>query len=731
MQAKNILPIVLSVAVMLVVVVGLVLLPPSAARRGSRQILQSVDQAGLAWHEASSLLGNPFYRSPSGELSPLPARIKETRSGTIAQKSLRSPNPKALEVLKKGEAPVLEALEKHPKASPVDRAVGLQMLGRFDMLRGAYYQRQATQTRWRLSGEDPDDETDFVGVYQSLEVALAAANSVHRQAQAVAFFEVLAAADTSKIEEMKQDAHKRQETVRVQTAEKARQIAARQQTIATFEGQIDTRSAEAQTLRAASRDAETAAQGQPLRVKALAIEAKIHELRNKIAATQREADLLGQEHSHLLLQQSAAAKQIRDCDAALTVRRQEIAKQKANAQTARTKLDQAQQALGENVDALAAALDTLAAAEAQAVRSYQEALDHFEQAKGLAETVTPRILSEQAETRMAIGAILAGEIQLRDKVDHLAGQITWALATVQPPVDPAEMVGKVSSYLADRDAALAEAREQLTKAAAAFDQAIDEADSDRAWAYRAESATAQFSLYQLTGDAAHLTKAKQLHESARTDHPEIPPLAPGEAAVARPSGGAKPSAGGAGDPDEAAAKATTRRFMTNMNKVDKAAVLADMTDSGKAAMGVMMDLAQAFIDLDAAMVASYGAEAVEEAKTASGINPEMIDPLADPTSDEQLAKMTCQVDGDKAVCVVPDEPPPVVLVRQGGKWLVDMAATFSMPPEGLQMIIEMFTAQREIVRAAKGEIGPRTKPVEIYQQINEAMAAMMQGGEGG
>ena len=431
-----------------------------------------------------------------------------------------------------------------------------------------------------------------------------------------------------------------------------------------------------------------------------------------------------------MLQQSAAAKQISDCDAALTVRREEIAKRKANAQAARTELDRDRQTLGENMDALAGALDTLAAAEAQAVRFYQDAADHFERARGLAGTVTPRMLSEQAETRMAVGAILAGQIQLRDKVDHLVGQIKWALATVQPPVDPAEMVDKVSSYLADRDAAFAQAGEQLSKAAAAFDQAANEADRDQVWAYRAESATAEFSLYQLTGDAAHLTKAKQFHELARTDHPEIPPLEPGEAAVGSPSGDAKPPAGGAsqGDSDEAAAKATTRRFIANRDKVDKAAILADMTDSGKAAMGAMVDLAQAFIDLEAAMVAEYGAEAVEEAKTASGIDAEMIDPLADPVSDEQLAKITCQIDGDKAVCTVPDEPPPVVLVRQGGKWLVDMAATFEMPPEALQTMVEMFTAQREIIRAARGKIGPRAKPVQIYQQIKESMAEMMQGG---
>ena len=515
MEAKSLIWIVLAAVGTIAIVVALSMWPPDSARVGGENILASVSEAKQTWLEAWGLLGRPVFETPAGEIAPIATEINQGEMTRIRQAPLVKPNPQAWELLISAENQLTETLNSHPDADVKDRTIGLKMLARISALKAYYHRLNAAWVRTRIGPASSDTPAEVFGAGQAIGEANLTAEQMYRDVVVARVHEVAATADTETLEEMLAAAVADEANTAQSLEGLQRQQGDYEQAIVAFNEQIDQLKLQAHQHKEASREAETAAAGQALLVRALQAEADIHQLGNRITAEQRRIELNQEQQRDVTIQRDAAAARKQAIQDVLGGRRDAIG-------SSQQAVQQAQEDLSATMQTLAAKLDTISAVclearqyEEQAAQAYAEALGRLAEAEALLRDGATA-LAEQAELRIDAAVVLISQLQLQQKIDQLAEKIDWAHEATESGPGPWEL----PTYLADRAAATKAAQTHLTQAIELLEQAAQAAGSGDRWLYQGQIVAAYYGLYQVTSDASFLQQAETIKQSIISEQGE-------------------------------------------------------------------------------------------------------------------------------------------------------------------------------------------------------------------
>ncbi|MHC4986555.1 MAG: hypothetical protein ACYTFO_10420, partial [Planctomycetota bacterium] len=464
--------IILAAAGTIAIVVALAMWPPNSARVGGENILQSVTEAKEAWLEAWELLRRPVFQTPAGEIAPITEEINTGEMTGIRQAPLMKPNPKAWELLVSAENQLTEALNTYPDADIKDRTIGLQMLARISTLKAFYHRLGAAWVRTRIGSIDSETPAEAFGAIQAVGEAQLTADQMYRDAVISGVHELAATADTETLESLLTEAVAAESATAQQLEGLQRQQGDYEQAIASFNERIAELKGEAHEHRQASRDAATAAAAQTLLERALAAEAEIHDLGNRIVAEERRIQLNQQEQTDLAIQRDAAGTRKQALQDALNHRQEGIGSSEQAGQQARRNLSTTMQTLAEDLQIVSAICQEAGRYETQAIDLYTEALNHLIESEALLQSGGPTAAAEQAELRMDAARVLAGQLRLQQKLDRLQERVAWAHAATESGPGPWEL----PTYLTDRAAVTKAAQAQLTQAIELFQRAADSAN---------------------------------------------------------------------------------------------------------------------------------------------------------------------------------------------------------------------------------------------------------------
>ncbi|MHC4561229.1 MAG: hypothetical protein ACYS8X_00485 [Planctomycetota bacterium] len=517
MQAKSIITIIVSVAIVALGVAAMRLLPYGEARFGGRQILAQSESAYAEWDAVRRLMANPVYESPTGELSPFDERLPADQAAKIKHLQLGEPNPDALQRLSEAVKAMTKVLDEFPGADPSDRAIGLERRARLRALMGRYHQNEALMARARLSPHvEGLAEVEVIGTEEALVAASGAAKNVAALADVVAKHRRLAGASVQSAQQALATAKQQLQAVTDGIADRDAKIAGNETAISLLNGEIDRLGAQAQAKREAGRAAKTAVEAQALTEEARTLEAAIQEKHGQISDHRRQIELIAQGRADLVTQQSGANDRVKAATDALSARQGAIDGAAGKARQAKTNMDAGVKALTDRLTTLAAACRQADQAEQKAVELYGKALedlvDAAEEAAKRGGKETAASLAQKAEMRMEIATIKIGRLQLRKRLDQLVQQVESAFSKVADGDQPS--LADINSYVPDQRADRNQAAEDLTEAAKLLDRAVSMVPDDQKWIYQGQLAAAYFSLYRVTGKPADNQKAKQVRDAA-------------------------------------------------------------------------------------------------------------------------------------------------------------------------------------------------------------------------
>jgi hypothetical protein len=192
------------------------------------------------------------------------------------------------------------------------------------------------------------------------------------------------------------------------------------------------------------------------------------------------------------------------------------------------------------------------------------------------------------------------------------------------------------------------------------------------------------------------------------------------AAAAGGCQGAGDAVGGFGAAGPQEAVVTVTRSLARTDRRGFLECLIGTADE-MAASRAFVDFLAASQEFKRAMVAAYGLRGWAEFQDPDGARLET-EIHHDPNA---LAAMRCEVAGDTAVCVLPDDAQRLHLVRRQGRWYVrarDVVHTEDSPAESARL----WRRLAEVVRRTKARIGRRGVTAEsLDQEMGRAFLHIM------
>ena len=146
-------------------------------------------------------------------------------------------------------------------------------------------------------------------------------------------------------------------------------------------------------------------------------------------------------------------------------------------------------------------------------------------------------------------------------------------------------------------------------------------------------------------------------------------------------------------------------------------------DKVKQGFAAMFDYAKAMSEFQEAVVAEYG-----DQSGGAFAAPEDMTPFGNINFDE----IEVETDGDTAICIVPGETDEMKLVKEDGKWYLDMNDMMGSDVEDMDAMVSMFTGMKEALEEVKPKIGqPGVTAESLSMEFQQAMMrTMMEAGEG-
>jgi hypothetical protein len=146
------------------------------------------------------------------------------------------------------------------------------------------------------------------------------------------------------------------------------------------------------------------------------------------------------------------------------------------------------------------------------------------------------------------------------------------------------------------------------------------------------------------------------------------------------------------------------------------------TDEQKKALGEMHGMASEMSKLQKAVEKSYGADGAKEFQAALGPSGGGVQAL----TPEKIAGMKVEEKGDTATVSVPGERQPMAMVKDAGKWLVDVKEMFK---DGVtaEQVGKMMATMKEPIGKVLAEVGKpgQTPKSHASTMQSEMMKAMM------
>jgi len=86
----------------------------------------------------------------------------------------------------------------------------------------------------------------------------------------------------------------------------------------------------------------------------------------------------------------------------------------------------------------------------------------------------------------------------------------------------------------------------------------------------------------------------------------------------------------------------------------------------------------------------------------------------------KLESMQIEIEGDKAVCTVPGDEKPVLLIRKDGLWYVDVSAMSHYGPKQADQLIQIWTKQIDLIREMQKKVGqPEVTVLDLHRELSQ------------
>lgn len=169
-----------------------------------------------------------------------------------------------------------------------------------------------------------------------------------------------------------------------------------------------------------------------------------------------------------------------------------------------------------------------------------------------------------------------------------------------------------------------------------------------------------------------------------------------------------------------------REFSNGFLALDKAKVMASVTGdkSQLEALSVFMDYIVAVQDFKQAVIKEYGTSGWEyfEKEGGAKLSLDMTD------NRDMLDSARIEINGDKAVCIIPGEAQAMTLSRKNGLWYVDAGAAITTGGTDIQKFIRTWSSMVSIIKKKKSRIGqPGVTAQSLDQELGAEMLPVLMG----
>jgi len=137
-------------------------------------------------------------------------------------------------------------------------------------------------------------------------------------------------------------------------------------------------------------------------------------------------------------------------------------------------------------------------------------------------------------------------------------------------------------------------------------------------------------------------------------------------------------------------------------------------------LGANFDMGYGIVRLRKALEETYGSDAWQKFREAGG----HWGAGFEVATDEMLDRVVVKIDGDKAACTMPDETEPMLMVKVGGAWLIDLST--QLPAD--DRVPEAMKAMALTTAAVEKGIAQVGKPGQSPESVNRLVCTEMTRG---
>ncbi len=489
----------------------------AAARQAATDLRDATDKARLACETAVALMRSPVIEHGEKILPQATGGTAVEETATLRVRKASEPlNPNVLPALQAAETLLQDAISAYTPApdAPADRdfdlAAAYGQLARTRALKADYYSANAARDTDRVENE-------------MLAIALRAAD-IRTQADLGKYYDRVATAEVT-------DLQGARDSVRDQAAQKSTRIGELDREIATRNDRIATLTTQmAQSLNDA-RDLQIEAQAdgtaEPMKVlnQALAKLDAANAAASEVAKLENEVQTLSDELALLTMDRNRDQA----IEAALA---QVLQAQGSTSSEAATQRDQVATAVAESTAQITERLRAMKVLCGKASEGYQQADKELTAAgeaagKAMGLSNAADLSAGMADVHMQYGAMCADRLRFHERLTQFQDNIEQMWAGV-PAQGALALVSELpSAFLASPEATRTRAKEQYSHAVRLYGEkalpAVQDENENLAWAYQGQLATAYIGLYRVdSSDTASLDKARDLLATALEGKTESP-----------------------------------------------------------------------------------------------------------------------------------------------------------------------------------------------------------------
>ena len=509
-MSKNIVIILVSVLVAGGVVFSLGRIwPQSDATEGNGQIHAAIEQAKPHLARAAGLLNAPVYRTEDSDDTPPLAQLTE------ADRIVPMPgavNPKAWTAMAEIDAPLTDVLAKHPGADPQVRALGLQMLGDINKLKGDYHAAVAAFAQRGANVE--------LGLAEDA-CQIISLGTQSREHHRMLARETLEGPSSSEISRIRDEAVAARDTAGARLAEILAAIEGLTGEVDSLTARINELAEQEADLRQDSRTHASALDSQRLMNEALDVKAQIDQAKNEREDKGRQIELARQDQRLVESDLQSQTDRVAVAEAALEERRALSQAKSADIEDAAQVVSVAEGELMAAIDRLIAAGTASGEANATAIEYFLKALSNADQALKETGGGETSLLAWKAQSLALLAKTRMDDRALQVELNRLGELADKAYAGAVPAAVSAKLA-TLQGRIADPAAQDQTTLDELQDAADLLERVVKAARRDDRADYYGQLAGVYFLRYRMTGDDADRSKGEDRLRSAKSTHGEMP-----------------------------------------------------------------------------------------------------------------------------------------------------------------------------------------------------------------